>query len=70
MRRWKVEMPQDEWNCGKEEIIEADNIEGFDGFVEFYEVTKVSSWTGSYTRKRTIAIRQNCNATEITEEEK
>ena len=80
MRKWKVETPYTEWSNRKEEIIEADWMEGFDGFVEFYIYVKyfprfnLLEWVDKIIfgvkRSRVIAVRMNCNVSEITEEEK
>jgi len=69
MRKYLVEAFRQCDEPKEPEIIEADYIKGFEGFVEFYENRSVKTWPfGTRNYKYVIAVRQNCNVTEIKEE--
>ena len=65
MRRWKVEAFRLCDDPKEPEIIEADSIAVVGNYVEFH----INDDSQEYGY-RTIAVRQNCNVSEITEEEK
>jgi len=65
MRQWKAEAFRQCDEPKKPEIINADSIAVVGNYVEFH--VKDDSQEYGY---RTIAVRQNCNVSEITEGEK